>query len=308
MRVRAAGASSLLAAEHPEPRGVARVHWPPRAGPAGDRPRPRAPRPSPPCPLALLARSPPPPLLPYSPRYATHHPTHHPTCHPTYHPTYYPPSQRVVCVVTPLAAGVLWEQGGEQPRRALQYSYVPVIAWLKSYPAHSPQLLPEGLVHEDDYITPKAAHLTRLPSRRPAPPSQPQLDLASTLPQLGKVTLLPLSRCGAQRCHLAGWCGEWIPAYKGKGKRRGETQRLGGATPSQVTTQGGAACHCLRAMNAEVEGVRREAARFSPRFDAGECAPHVVVPWKEGDERPRRAREPREIQPSTLNPQPLPPP
>ena len=104
-----------------------------------------------------------------------------------------------MCVVTPLAAGALWEQGAEH---GLRYSYVPVVAWLKSYPAHSPQLLPEGLVHEEDYLRPKAPHLMRLPSRRPAPPAQPPLELGSVLPQLGSVALLPLRRCGVRRCHL----------------------------------------------------------------------------------------------------------
>lgn len=188
--------------------------------------------------------------------------------------------QRVVCVVTPLAAGALWEHGGEQ---GLRYSYVPVVAWLKSYPAHSPQLLAEGLVHEEDYLRPKAAHLMRLPSRRPAPPALPPLELGSVLPQLGQLTLLPLRRCGARRCHLAGWCGQWVSAAAAARQARP------GSGPAV------AACHCLAAMHGEGEAVRREPRRFSPRHDPGECAPPAAERWREGDERPRRAREAHEI-------------
>ena len=193
-----------------------------------------------------------------------------------------------MCVVTPLAAGALWEQGAE---RGLRYSYVPVVAWLKSYPAHSPQLLPEGLVHEEDYLRPKAPHLMRLPSRSPAPPALPPLELGSVLPQLGSVALLPLRRCGTRRCHLAGWCGQWLSASQA---RRGSGPAV-------------AACHCLAAMHGEGEAVRREPSRFSPRADPGECAPPAPERWRDGDERPRRARETHAIEPSPLAPRPPPP-
>lgn len=182
--------------------------------------------------------------------------------------------QRVLCADTRKTVGALWR---EAP--LVRWSYVPVVAWLKSYPAHSPQLLPEGVVHEDDYIHPKEQHLMRLPSRR-APALEllmPPVEPSKLVLGLGKPRLLPIMRC-RKGCHNAGWCGVWRGAS-------GQMPRQDRDVPQ---------CHCLSAMNDDAERVRRDARHFEPR-DRGECAPPRAPEWKPGHERARRIRENADI-------------
>ena len=62
--------------------------------------------------------------------------------------------QRVSCVDTRATVGALWASGGDEGTDGLRWAYVPVIAFLKQFPAHSPMLLPPGLVHERSFIKP----------------------------------------------------------------------------------------------------------------------------------------------------------
>ena len=73
--------------------------------------------------------------------------------------------QRVVCVDAPVLA---WGSSGSaamsmkrgrlrRTPRSRPWAYVPAVAFLKQFPAHSPTLLPPGSVSEEDYIRPRVA-------------------------------------------------------------------------------------------------------------------------------------------------------
>lgn len=189
--------------------------------------------------------------------------------------------QRVLCADTRHSVGALWREAPP-----LRWSYVPVVAWLKSYPAHSPQLLPEGVVHEDDYIHPKEQHLMHLPSRR-APSLElrmPPVEPSKLVLGLGNPMLLPIMRC-KKGCHNAGWCGSWRGASGQMPRHDGDVKGGGRDVPQ---------CHCLAAMNDDTERVRRDPRHFEPR-NRGACAPPRAPEWKPGHERARRIRENADI-------------
>ena len=81
-----------------------------------------------------------------------------------------------------MSVGDLWENGAPPPGRSgqaqLQWSYVPVVAWLKPYPAHSPQVLPPGLVTEEMFVAGSSIdrhlmYLRHAALRTPLPPPPP---------------------------------------------------------------------------------------------------------------------------------------
>ena len=129
---------------------------------------------------------------------------------------------RAVCIDEPSqTVGELWATGGTRRRRGLRWSYVPVVAWLKPYPAHSPQVLPFGLVTEEMFTANppggdkhlmylQHSALRLLEAQWPPPP--PPRPLEQLLPHVGSVHLQPSASCGAHRCHAAGWCGVWSGA------------------------------------------------------------------------------------------------
>ena len=68
--------------------------------------------------------------------------------------------QRVVCVEEGGTVGELWRRGSA--RRTLRWGVVPVLAWLKMFPAHGPMLLPEGLISADEWMSPPHPHVHKL--------------------------------------------------------------------------------------------------------------------------------------------------
>ena len=144
-----------------------------------------------------------------------------------------------------VTVGDLWAAAPNSA--ALRWSYVPVVAWLKPYPAHSPQLLPFGLVSEATFTKPSDAHLMYLAhkamrtavtsSHRMLAPAQPLLHM---LPMVGKLQLKPLASCGPHRCHLAGWCGLWNGPWVRRRKLRERP-----------------ACHCLAGWLFETHSMRQ---------------------------------------------------
>ena len=132
--------------------------------------------------------------------------------------------QRLACVDTELSVSDLWRAG----RRidSLEWSYVPVFAWLKGAPAHAPQLLPNTAVVEAVYLEsvregPANVPLNRMPvgcrassscSQRLHPfmvrPSPLRRPLLSMLPFTiyTNLNLLPVAMCGPHACDGHGYC------------------------------------------------------------------------------------------------------
>ena len=193
-----------------------------------------------------------------------------------------------------VTVGDLWAAAPNSA--ALRWSYVPVVAWLKPYPAHSPQLLPFGLVSEATFTKPSDAHLMYLAhkamrtavtsSHRMLAPAQPLLHM---LPMVGKLQLKPLASCGPHRCHLAGWCGLWNGPWVRRRKLRERPD-----------------CHCLAGWLFETHSMRQGDGRgiwAGPSDRPGgagggsaarTCA-HVPRRWAAGMERARYARTPDQM-------------
>ena len=170
--------------------------------------------------------------------------------------------QRVVCVETQRTVRELWAAGGAsavgggavpsavpsasaagsdgnqasvngRASDELAWAYIPVFAFLKMFPAHSPQLLPPGLVHEADYMAPPgrysidlnlsslgALHSPLVPIRWAPSDALPNMtpnmapirqSWREMEPMLGAMlgatkppVLLPSARCGG--CSGFGWC------------------------------------------------------------------------------------------------------
>ena len=194
--------------------------------------------------------------------------------------------------------GALWSKGGTTTEGPLPWSYVPVVAWLKPYPAHSPMLLPNGIVTERDYVKPTDKHLMYLKHKdaeralQYAPPPPPPRPLGKMLPTMGRIHLYPTTSCGAHRCHHAGWCGIWKSA----------------SFQTPVT------CHCLSEWTKDTHAIRMTThngrhntwegpenaiarGRRQRRIDAaggGSGATCARAPrvWEPGMERARYARTP----------------
>ena len=209
--------------------------------------------------------------------------------------------QRAVCVdaaasLLPLgrrSVGELWAAAPEMPR--LRWSYVPIVAWLKPYPAHSPQLLPLGLVSETAFMRPTDAHLMYLAHKQvqsaAASPLPPSLPLRKMLVNVGRLQLHPPAACGAHRCHSAGWCGTW----NGPWDRRRMTKTR---TPS---------CHCLSGWTHDSHQIRMTDNRGSwngpsdgpivkGHEDAGRVCARQPRTWVAGMERARYARSPEQFE------------
>lgn len=194
-----------------------------------------------------------------------------------------------------LPVGALWASGARGGRsKGLRWSHVPIVAWLKPYPAHSPMLLPLGLVSEAAFTSPSDRHLTYLAHKElravAAAPPPPPTPLRTMLPTVGSLSVLPLARC-AHRCHDAGWCGVWRGPWGTTGRR----------------------CHCLRDVHRESHGLRTEAERWrgppGSRQENGvggamerdatsseaTCAPSPRR-WVDGMQQARYARTPEQMQ------------
>ena len=215
--------------------------------------------------------------------------------------------QRAVCVdaagsgLADSRVGGLWARAPNSEQ--LRWSYVPLVAWLKPYPAHSPQLLPFGMVGEKEFTDGSRgdAHLMYLQHKAaakamsmPLPPPPPLTDM---LPLIGRMQLRPPSRCGPHMCHHAGWCGVWMGRWA---RKRGGAPR--------------ASCHCLSAWASDshsmrlAEGQRRWEGPgdgpVSQRSDGGPepqmeavaltCGPQPRV-WETGMEKARFARTPAQM-------------
>ena len=117
--------------------------------------------------------------------------------------------QRVACIddTAVNTVGELWERGGGTTvGEEAPWAYLPVFAFLKQFPAHSPMLLPPGFVSEDAYSHPTGRFAIDLkPSG--APPRPVRIPLRALIPKLPLPTLLPQSACGAHsKCSRRGWC------------------------------------------------------------------------------------------------------
>ena len=189
--------------------------------------------------------------------------------------------QRAVCVDEPLSVAELWSS----PPPSLRWSYVPLIAWLKPYPAHSPMLLPLGLVPERDFMQPKEPHLTHLvaaaaKAAAAAPPPPPR-ELNDMLPGIGRPQPAPKNACGTHACHAAGWCGTWSGPWK---RRAGKPK-----------------CRCLADWLETSSSLRNahrgtNAARWSgPGAAQRAGCPAAPRPWEPGMERARWARSPAQM-------------
>ena len=218
---------------------------------------------------------------------------------------------RAACVDEPeyVTVGSLWDAGPNRRSgaasiggassvddgaigRALRWSYVPLVAWLKPFPAHSPMLLPLGLVTEALYTQPKDPHLMflqhtalLLDSREAAAAASPSpaRPLAEMLPMLGEVWPSPRRLCNAE-CHGAGWCGIWRGVW-GRTRRR---------------------CHCLSNWLADSRSVEMARQRKGAQWKGPErarghtsgpatCAP-VPRAWQPGMEVARYARSPDQME------------
>ena len=117
--------------------------------------------------------------------------------------------QRVACIddAAVSTVGELWERGGHiAVGEEAPWAYLPVFAFLKQFPAHSPMLLPPGFVSEGAYSQPAGRFAIDLtPSG--APPQPVRIPLQTLLPKLPLPSLLPLSACSAHsKCSGRGWC------------------------------------------------------------------------------------------------------
>ena len=135
--------------------------------------------------------------------------------------------QRLPCLDVDASARTLWADGAASAAATFPWAYVPVFAFLKQFPAHSPMLLPSGLVDEEAYmhqplehgidgepLPRRAMHLRKQPVRV----APRRMALERLLPDL-KVApqLLPSARCGVQRCGGLGWCDGGVVHEEGIG-------------------------------------------------------------------------------------------
>lgn len=130
--------------------------------------------------------------------------------------------QRVVCVDAPvLSVGQLWERGHVHEASAdsegatpppLPWAYVPAVAFLKQFPAHSPTLLPPGSVSEEDYIRPRGRavdlNMDAAAGRGDHSPAPVRMPLRTMLPGPWDITLRPLASCSPYACDGIGWCAQ----------------------------------------------------------------------------------------------------
>lgn len=138
--------------------------------------------------------------------------------------------QRVICVDSPSSVRELWAAGAAEP----PWAYVPVFAFLKMFPAHSPLLLPSGTVSEANYMKPPGRYATDLnlsaaagEALTPRPvyrlafaemagrlvhhhqlPKDRGRSLDATRPPI----VLPRSHCHPHGCDGLGWCDGTAPA------------------------------------------------------------------------------------------------
>ena len=126
--------------------------------------------------------------------------------------------QRAVCVDSDATVGQLWESGGGSVSGSggsgsnggggggeVPWASVPVFAFLKQFPAHSPTLLPPGMVSEALYAQSTSRYAIDLDFNAAAPRPR-RATLRSMLPSEAAAAPLRPAACGPRGCHGGGWC------------------------------------------------------------------------------------------------------
>ncbi|KAL1526918.1 hypothetical protein AB1Y20_015609 [Prymnesium parvum] len=174
--------------------------------------------------------------------------------------------QHLVCVDAPgQTTAELWASGGSST--GVRWASRPVVAWLKSFPAHAPMLLPLHLVNERDFVRPAHPHLMYLTPymlQRARTYAQASLRLRSGEPQSSVVLgeaggELTAGLCASgHAAHspsllLVSWCARWTGRWQ--------------AAEQQPS------CYCLSYWEADSHSMRQKAAHWrGPTVETGGAA------------------------------------